>query len=233
MLCRSACSCSIVMRLASFVTLIFLSLGVAGYAIAVYGFLPLGAVVHPDMRATFEMQRTGIYSHVFASVVALALGPFQFWERLRTSRLALHRWLGRLYLGLGVLVGGLAGLFMAAHAFGGFAARLGFAGLALGWLYTGLRAYLAVRVRDIASHRRWMVRNFALTFAAVTLRLWMPASVASGIAFEVAYPVVAWLCWVPNLVVAELLFNQSHNEPLPQSVGNGTSSRPSIGRTKT
>jgi hypothetical protein len=203
-----------VVRLASFVALIVLSLGVSGYAIAVYGFLPLGVTVHPDMRATFETQRAGVYTHVFASAVALALGSFQFSARLRARHLALHRWSGRLYLGVGVLVGGLAGLFMAAHAFGGLAARLGFAGLALGWLYTGLRAYLAIRARNIVFHRRWMVRNFALTFAAVTLRLWLPASVASGIAFELAYPVIAWLCWVPNLLVAELLFNRTHNKTL-------------------
>jgi len=217
------------MRLASFVALIFLSLGVAGYAIAVYGCLPVGALVHPDMRATFEAHRAGIYAHVFASAVALALGPFQFSATLRARRLALHRWLGRVYLGVGVLVGGLAGLFMAAHAFGGLAARLGFVCLALGWLYTGLRAYLAISARKIDSHRRWMVRNFSLTFAAVTLRLWLPASVASGIAFQVAYPVIAWLCWVPNLLVAELLFNQMHNRPLHPTVGSGASRRRSVG----
>jgi hypothetical protein len=112
------------------------------------------------------------------------------------------------------LVGGLAGLFMASHAFGGLAARLGFSCLALGWLYTGSRAYLAIRAADIASHRRWMVRNFALTFAAVTLRLWLPASIVSGITFEAAYPVIAWLSWVPNLLVAEVLFNQTHNKQM-------------------
>jgi uncharacterized membrane protein len=194
------------MRLAGFATLVLFSLGVVGYAIAVYGFLPLGAAIHPDMRATFETHRAGIYTHIFASMVALALGPFQFSTRLRTRRLALHRWSGRLYLGVGVLVGGLAGLFMATHAFGGPAARLGFACLAVIWLYTGLRAYLAIRALDIVSHRRWMVRNFSLTFAAVTLRLWLPASLASGIPFERAYLVIAWLAWVPNLLVAELLF---------------------------
>ncbi len=68
-----------------------------------------------------------------------------------------------------------------------------------------MRAYAAIRARDIELHRRWMVRNFALTFAAVTLRLWLPASVVSGIPFEAAYPVIAWLCWVPNLLAAELL----------------------------
>jgi len=193
------------MRLASRVALIVLSLGVAAYAIGVYGFLPLGVAVHPDMRAAFEAHRTGIYAHVFASAVALTLGPFQFSARLRTTHLGLHRWLGRFYLGVGVLVGGAAGLFMAFHAFGGLAARLGFACLALAWLYTGLRAYQAIRARDIATHRRWMVRNFALTFAAVTLRLWLPGAVVAGVPYELAYAVIAWLCWVPNLLAAQLL----------------------------
>ena len=206
-----------VMRLISFGALIFLSLGVAGYAIAVYGFLPLGTAVHPDMRATFETHRLGIYAHVFASVVALVLGPFQFSATLRAKHVVLHRWSGRLYLVAGVLVGGLAGLFMASHAFGGLAARLGFSCLALAWLYTGSRAYLAIRAADIASHRRWMVRNFALTFAAVTLRLWLPTSMATGITFEVAYPVIAWLSWVPNLLVAEVLFNQTHNKQMQRA----------------
>jgi len=188
-----------------------LSLGVAGYAVGVYGLLPLGVALHPDMRATFEAHRAGTYAHVFASAVALALGPFQLSQKLRTARAGLHRWSGRLYLGVGVVVGGLAGLFMAVHAFGGLTARLGFACPALAWLYTGLRAYRAIRARYVASHRRWMVRNFAPALAAVTLRPWLPASVASGIPFEAAYPVIAWLCWVPNLLAAELLLRRTHD----------------------
>jgi uncharacterized membrane protein len=197
------------MRLASYVTLSILSVAIVGYAIAVYGFLPLGVALHPDMRATFEANRIGIYAHIFAAVFALALGPFQFSAKLRTRHLALHRWLGRLYLGVGVLVGGVSGLFMATKAFGGLTAHSGFAILALGWLYTGLRAYTAIRAGNIAAHRHWMFRNFALTFAAVTLRIWLPLFMAAGITFEVGYPLIAWLSWVPNLFVAELLFRQS------------------------
>jgi uncharacterized membrane protein len=197
------------MRAAAFAFLAFLSLAVAAYAIAVYSLLPVGAAVHPDMRPGFEAQRAAVYTHVFAAAFALALGPFQFSARLRARNLPLHRWLGRLYLGVGVLVGGIAGLYMALHAFGGAVARAGFACLALAWLYTGLRAYLAIRGRDIAAHRRWMVRNFALAFAAVTLRLWVPASFVAGLDFAAAYAVIAWLCWVPNLVIAERLFNRA------------------------
>ncbi len=176
--------------------------------------MPLGAVVHPEMRAVFEAHRFGIYAHVFASAIALVLGPLQFSSRLRRSRASLHRWLGRFYLGAGVLIGGLAGLYMAFHTFGGDIARLGFAGLALAWLYTGLRAYLAIRAGNVAAHRAWMVRNFALSFAAVTLRLYMPASVVTGIGFEAAYPFIAWLCWVPNVIAAELLFNKTNRPPM-------------------
>lgn len=184
-------------------SVLLLSLGVAGYALVMYSLVPLGKYLHPDMRAAFEANRVVVYVHVFASSVALLLGPFQFMDGLRAKRLNLHRWMGRLYLGVGVLAGGLAGLHMAFFAFGGIVSQLGFGALAVGWLYTGLRAYLAIRAKDVASHRRWMVRNFALAFGAVTLRLWLPGSVAAGVPFELAYPAIAWLCWVPNLIVAE------------------------------
>lgn len=192
-----------------FGTMAFLSLGVAGYAAFVYGFLPLGNLLHPDMKVTYNAHSLGIYTHVFAALFALLLGPWQFSTRLRASRPVLHRWMGRFYLGAGVLIGGLAGLYMAFHAFGGIVAQTGFGMLAILWLFTGLRAYLAIRAGEVISHRRWMVRNFALSFAAVTLRIWLPGSVASGIPFEVAYPVIAWACWVPNLLVAELAFNRT------------------------
>jgi hypothetical protein len=91
---------------------------------------------------------------------------------------------------------------MATFAFGGIVSKLGFASLAVLWLYTGLRAFLAIRRGEVSEHRRWMVRNFSLTLAAVTLRILLPLSGIAGIPFEVAYPAIAWLCWVPNLLVA-------------------------------
>jgi uncharacterized membrane protein len=182
----------------------FLCLGVSGYALLAYGLLPLGALLHPEMKASFLAHAHAIRLHIFASVVALALGPFQFSARLRAARPRAHRVMGRLYLGLGVLVGGMSGLYMAQFAFGGIVPRVGFSLLAIAWLYTGYRAYAAIRVGQVAAHREWMARNFALTFAAVMLRLYLPASMAFGIPFEAAYPAIAWLCWVPNLAAVEI-----------------------------
>lgn len=190
--------------------LYFLSFGVAGYAAVVYGFLPLGSLVHPDMKVNFLSHSAGIYTHAFASILALVLGPFQFSASLRKNHTQLHRWLGRIYLSVGVLVGGLSGLYMSQYAFGGPVAKLGFATLALFWLYTGFRAYFAVRRGAIDAHRKWMIRNFSLTFAAVTLRIYLPASMAAGIDFSLAYSIIAWVCWVPNVFIAEWRFNNLH-----------------------
>jgi uncharacterized membrane protein len=187
--------------------LFFLSFGVAGYAVIAYGFLPLGSLVSPEMKVNFDNHVLFLYIHIFASIVALLLGPFQLSSRFRNRYKQLHQWMGRIYLLVGVLIGGLAALYISQFAFGGMTAKLGFAVLAVLWLYSGLRAYLAIRKGAIVEHQKWMFRNFALTFAAVTLRIYLPLSMVSGIEFSLAYSVIAWLCWIPNLIVVELFFN--------------------------
>lgn len=181
-----------------------LSLGVAGYAFVAYLSLPTGTLVHPDIRPALQARPAVVLAHVLAAALALALGPLQLTERLRRRAPSVHRWIGRAYCA-GVLVGAIAGLELAFHAHGGAGARAGFGSLALAWLYTALRAYRSIRAGDVLSHRRWMIRNFALTFAAVTLRLYVPAALGFGIGLAAAYPVIAWLCWVPNLLVAQWL----------------------------
>ncbi len=184
--------------------LAFLCLALAGYAVAAYGLLPVGALVHPDLKPGFEAHAVALRLHIFGAAVAMALGPWQFWGRLRARRPRLHRAMGRAYLGVGVAVGGSAGLYVAQHAIGGPVAGAGFTLLASAWLFTGWRAYAAIRAGRVAEHRAWMLQNFALTLAALTLRLYLAAALIGGVAFEVAYPAIAWLCWVPNLVVARL-----------------------------
>ncbi len=187
----------------SFATTLSLSVGVAGYAVWAYGGGTQRVPVHPAMVASFNEHRALITTHAVASALALLLGPLQFLDSLRTSRPRLHRTLGYAYLVPGVALGGLAGLLLARHSFGGLVSHLGFGLLAMLWLFTGVMAVVAAKARRFADHRTWMVRNFALTFAAVTLRLYLPLGFASGLRFEAFYPAVAWLCWVPNLLFVE------------------------------
>jgi len=188
------------------VALIVLSIPIGLYAFG-FQFAGLGS---PEFYARFAESPTMAACHVLGGGLALLAGGFQFSTRLRTRAPGLHRWLGRCYLVV-VLFGAIGGAALATMATGGLVARVGFFTLAILWLWSGTAAYVAIRARDIDSHRRWMVRNFALTFAAVTLRIHLPVLTAGfGYSFEVAYPVVAWLAWVPNLILAEWLILARH-----------------------
>jgi uncharacterized membrane protein len=188
--------------------LAFMAIGVAAYAFVAYGLQPAGASIGGAMEEVFRRHPIAIHAHAFAAGLALLLGPWQFSNRLRARRPVLHRFIGRVYLVVGIGVGSVSGLVLARLAQGGWVAQLGFACLALAWLYTGVRGYRAIRHGERAQHRRWMVRNHALTLAAVSLRLYLPLSLANGIRFEDAYPVIAWLCWVPNLAIAQWWLNR-------------------------
>jgi len=147
--------------------------------------------------------RIGVLTvHAGAASTALLVGPFQFLDRLRARRPALHRAMGRIYV-LACLVGGVAGAVLAAGARTGLPSTLGFGSLALIWLFTTWRAYDAARRRRFAEHRRWMIRGFALTFAAVTLRLYLPLAFISPWGYAATYRVISFACWIPNILIAE------------------------------
>lgn len=199
------------MKKASGWILLLLSVAVAGYAIYSYAGLPLGATVAPAMKETFQAHRVRILLHIFFSAVALLVGPLQFFPGIR-RRSALHRRLGYVYF-TSVFAGGLAGLAMAFVAYGGLVSRVGFGGLAVVWLYTAFRALFAIRQRRFAEHEQWAVRCFALTFAAVTLRIYLGLFFAAGFAFDEFYPLLGWLCWVPNLLFAEWFLLRTTGHP--------------------
>lgn len=176
-----------------------LALIIAAYA--------MGVVFVPSMRPPFLQQRILVmplaaFAHLFASGIALAAGAFQHNAQLRSRHLDLHRWLGRTYV-VAVLCGSVAAIALATTSQAGLATHVGFGLLAVLWLFATGMAYRYIRARDQALHRRWMIRSYALTFAAVTLRIYLPLSMAAGLPFDSAYQTISWLCWVPNLIVAE------------------------------
>ncbi|WP_243074234.1 DUF2306 domain-containing protein [Microbacterium sp. SS28] len=157
--------------------------------------------------------QVALYAHIAGAAIALLLGPLQFWRGLRERAPRVHRWTGRTYLA-GVAIGGAASLVIAPFGSAGFVGFFGFGALGVLWLVTGWRAYRSIRRGDVPSHQAWMIRNYALTYAAVTLRVWLPMLLVVQIpfgsfefdaAFANAYAAVPFLCWLPNLVVAEWL----------------------------
>ena len=147
--------------------------------------------------------RIGFYGHIAFGGLALLTGWSQFSKRLRAKRLGMHRNLGKIYT-VSVLISGTCAIYIGFFATGGMVASTGFILLGIVWLYTTIRAYLAIRNKDLSLHQGMMVYSYAACFAAVMLRIWLPLLTLAFGEFLTAYRIVAWLCWVPNLIFAHL-----------------------------
>lgn len=180
-------------------------------ALPSFRFLILGLdMSFPDMPNHIAFRRTAFFLHITFSPLALMAGSLQMMPRLRSRFPVRHRWGGRFYA-LSVLIGGLSGIVVALAAEGGPMAQSGFATLSVLWLFSTFQGVRYARARDFGKHRTWMFRSFALTFAGVTLRLYLVGFMVSGFTYTEASIYLAWLCWVPNLFAVEWWVR--HNTP--------------------
>jgi uncharacterized membrane protein len=160
--------------------------------------------------------QVAFYFHISFSGLALLLGPFQFVQLIRNKVPRIHRMIGRVYL-ISVGLGGLGAFIMSMFSSVGIAGFIGFGSLAVWWEISAFKAYRAIRNRDFRNHQGWMIRNFALTYAAVSLRLFLGLFIVLqavfvhagafnfGAAYENAYAPLPFLAWIPSVFVAEYL----------------------------
>ncbi len=184
----------------------FMAIGVAGYGAAAAYLSQSGQL--PSMTHHYPDRIVAAAVHFGIGGLALLIGPFQFLPGLRARRPTLHRWAGRIYVA-SCLASGLAALVLASTTPAGLTAQIGFGLLGIFWIFSTSMAFLRATQRRFAEHRRWMIRSYALTLAAVTLRIYLPVAFANQIPFEVSYPIISFACWVPNVIVAEWLLSRS------------------------
>ena len=153
--------------------------------------------------------RIAFFVHVYASMWALLAGFTQFSSQIQSFYPRVHRALGYVYVTNVLLITGPASLLMSVYANGGPTSKIAFGLLAIGWIAFTAIALIKAKNGDFAAHRNFMIRSYALTLSALTLRAWK-----WGITNSVELPpmdvyrAVAWLGWVPNILVAELLIRR-------------------------
>jgi len=159
--------------------------------------------------------RIAFFIHVYASMWVLFAGFTQFSRRLQKNNPGLHRALGYVYVVDVLLVTGPAGLLMGFYANGGLFSRIAFVLLAILWIYFTAMALIKAKKKDFKAHRNYMIRSYALTLSALTLRAWKYA-ITNSIELPPmdVYRAVAWLGWVINIGVAEYIIFQSKQKSL-------------------
>lgn len=158
------------------------------------------------------------YCHIFGSSIILLAGFFQFSKKVYSNR-PLHKALGKLYV-FGVLFFAAPGAYVMTlfinRGKGVFASFLIQNTL---WVAFTLSAFLLVKKGKIDEHVKMMRRSYALAFAAVTLRfyIWLFTVLGNGVNFENNYLIIAFLSWVPNLILVELI-NRYTKSPLLNNI---------------
>lgn len=157
-----------------------------------------------------DQWRIAFFIHIYASMWVLFAGFTQFSKRLQKNNPGLHRTLGYVYVVDVLLITGPAGLLMGFYANGGLFSRIAFVLLAILWIYFTAMALIKAKQKDFKAHRNYMIRSYALTLSALTLRAWKYA-ITNSIELPPmdVYRVVAWLGWVVNWGVAEWLIRRS------------------------
>lgn len=191
-----------------------LAILISGYSIVQYlimdahqaGFVRLKLMFISTLNSFWYIM---LYIHIVFSIIALVIGPFTLFSKFREKNINRHRLFGKIYM-IGILFGGVSGLYLAFYATGGLVSQLGFGFLSIFWMITAAQALAKIKQKKIHEHQKWMIRNYSLTFAAVTLRIWLVLfTVLFGFEnFSLSYSMIAWLCWVPNLIIAELIIQR-------------------------
>lgn len=156
----------------------------------------------------FKQHPLLLYLHITGMGTALAIGGLQFVPMLRRRKPRLHRAVGRVYMPA-ALVGSLAGGIFAVSlpAEPGLPAVLAIVGVAsTTFAFTALGA-LRLWQGDYLAHGEWMIRSYSQTLSGTTLRMMIPLMDHAGLPWHENYLTALWMCWVPNLFVAELLIH--------------------------
>ncbi|MGB1042014.1 MAG: DUF2306 domain-containing protein [Tenacibaculum sp.] len=144
------------------------------------------------------------YMHIILGGVALLIGWLQFHKKLRARKIKIHKNIGKVYV-LSVLLSAIAAMYIGFYATGGIIAKSGFITMAIAWFFTTLFGFTTIKKGKVMQHQKLMIYSYAICFAAVMLRIYLPIFIPLFGSFLSAYKLIAWLCWVPNLLVAYLI----------------------------
>jgi uncharacterized membrane protein len=142
--------------------------------------------------------------HILFSIFSLVAGLTQFSQYILTKHKKLHRLMGYVYVIDVICIAGPSGLIMAFYANGTIISKTSFILLSLFWILFTAIAVIKVLQKKFIEHEKWMIRSYALTLSAITLRLLayvLPKFI--HLTAHEEYALIAWLSWIFNLLVAE------------------------------
>jgi len=151
--------------------------------------------------------RWSFYIHIFSSPVIILSGLFQFSRKMIRNHPKWHRRLGKIYLVFVLFISGPSALIMSFYANGNLPTKISFVLLSSCWIMVTYLGYFFIRRGNRIKHGNFLLRSYALTLSAITLRFYAYLMDLGGINLHPvdAYMLLSWISWVPNLAIVEIM----------------------------
>jgi len=142
--------------------------------------------------------------HILPGASFLVLAPLQFVPGIRQKHLPVHRWMGRVLVICGLIIGGSALVMSYRMNIGGPNETAATTLFAIVFLVCLIRAYVHIRRKEVARHREWMIRAYGIGLGVATTR----PIVGAFFAFRRLTPheffgIAFWLGFTITFLVAE------------------------------
>jgi len=158
-------------------------------------------------------------AHIIPGLAFVMLVPFQLSRSWRNRHLRAHRWMGRIVLALGVIIG-ISALAMSSNPIGGAIEASATIFFDLFFLLALTKAYLHIRRREIALHREWVIRAMAIALGVATVRpimgTFFATSRLTGLTPHQFFGVAFWIGFSVTYLVGELWIRYTRIPAKPQ-----------------
>jgi|SRR5882672_2321260 len=201
-----------IIRILWLITLLLAVIGVAAVIRRMLNlFSPSSASPNFPEAASFARRPLLTMVHIIPGLLFVTLGPLQFIRTLRIPRPGLHRWVGRVVLVSGMIIGGTALVMSPPMAIGGANETAATIFFAILFLFALVKAFLSIRQGKVALHREWMIRMFAIGLAVATVRPIVGVFFATRSITHLTphdfFGTAFWLGFTIHLIAAEIWIN--------------------------
>lgn len=197
------------------IRVIVILLAIIGIATVTRRVLTLSGVIKPfispkygEFDKGFRLNPLLTFIHIIPGGLFMILAPLQFIPKIRSRYPLFHRLSGRIIFVLGLIIGITALVMSFVMTIGGLVETTATITFAIFFLFSLIKGYYHIRRHEVALHREWMIRMFAIGFAVATVRPIVGMFFAlSHLSPNQFFGIAFWTGFMLHLIAAETWIN--------------------------
>lgn len=184
-----------------------------------------------NLDALFASKPIFTLLHIVPALAFIVLVPFQLWRSFRNRHVRAHRWMGRIAVVLGLIIGASA-LLLLVQPVGGAAEVSAILVFDTVFLLSLTKAFLHIRRGEVRQHREWMIRAMSVALGVATVRpimgIFFATSRATGLTPHDFFGIAFWIGFTLTYIAGELWIRYTRPATSSQGLSEAVSRKAQI-----